>query len=122
MRSRFIKQRQKNDCGIAAVATVAHKSYAEIRRLCGPVGRGGLYDHEMLFLLNHYGNWRITIPRKWHTLDEWTKKYPLCVVNIGMVFDDTGHALAIVDGAVWCPTLGVDVNLERGVVSSIIPA
>lgn len=123
MKSRFIKQRQGNDCGIAAIATVLHKPYAEIRRaLNGPIGRGGLYDYEMRWLMNHYGNWRIYRPYKYYSLADWAKRHPLCVVSVGFLFGDDGHAMAIVDGKLWCPTHGHDVaDMDRRVMSAIIP-
>lgn len=38
--AKLIKQRQKNDCVIAAIAMVVRTSYSKVRKICGPVGLG----------------------------------------------------------------------------------
>jgi len=120
MKTRFILQKQKNDCVVAAVATVAHKSYAEVRKVLGPPGRG-LENHEILWLINHWGDWRLKVPRRAWALQEWADKHPLCVVCVGWVFERDGHALAIVDGVVFDPSGGTP-DLTRHVTSSVVPA
>lgn len=120
MAIRFIRQRQKNDCAIAAVATVVGKSYAEVRRVCGPPGRG-LEDFEVLWLMNQFGRWRLSVPRKDWTIGEWAKRYPRCVVSTGMCFDSVFHAVAIVDGEVFCPS-GREDSSELRVCYAIVPA
>lgn len=117
--AKLIKQRQKNDCVIAAIAMVVRTSYSKVRKICGPVGLG-LYDHEVIWLINNFGDWRITYPRKNYTVNEWSQRYPNSIVKVGYVFDKCGHALAIVDGEVLDPS-GNIAELNDIVCSAIIP-
>lgn len=59
-------------------------------------------------------------PSKNWTLKEWAEKHPLCVVSVGMIFEESGHALAIVDGRVYDPS-GHEPNLDRTVNDSLVP-
>ena len=114
-----IKQKQGNDCAVAAIAMVVGKSYSAVKKVLGTIGRNGLHSYEMLWLIGHWGDWRIKIPRKRWTLREWAQKHPLCVVSVGMIFD-CGHALAVVDGRVYDPS-GNEPNLDQCVNDALVP-
>lgn len=122
MKPRFVKQRYKNDCAIAAIAMVVDKPYTAVRRIIvGPIHQG-LDDHEMLWIIRHFGSWRLVLPKKDWTLESWSKKYPLCVVSYGWLFYDTCHAAAIVNGKLLNPANQFDTDMAKQyVLTSIVP-
>jgi hypothetical protein len=101
MGTQGVKQRTGSDCCVAAVANAAGKSYAAVKRTCGPI-RGGLQYHELVWLLGEFGEWKETRPRKHPTLDDWaarnTKGRFVVILRSG--FLDDFHAVAVVDGAI----------------------
>ena len=117
--TKLVKQRQKNDCVIAAVATITGRSYAEVRRVCGGPGLG-MENHEILWLLRQFGEWRQLSPRRCWTLSEWVEKYPDCIVCVGEIFAGE-HALAVVSGIVYDPASNLlETNRDQGVVVAFI--
>jgi hypothetical protein len=93
--------RNKSDCGIAAVATVTGRSYAEVKRRFGRLERGGMLLHELDWLLNEYGSWHSVAPRKRSLPAEWIKRHSagaFVVVLDSDPFSGQTHAIAAVDG------------------------
>lgn len=102
-----MKQRTKSDCAIAAIATATGMSYARVRRTCGST-RGGLYHHEIAWLLDELGvDWRCSPVRRVETAASWAGRHPklravVCVR--GEIFEEGGdHAMAAVDGRLIDP-------------------
>ena len=116
---KFVFQKQKNDCVIAAIATITQKSYSEVRKTCGPPGRG-LEFHEILWLINHWGTWRMKTPRSNCGLEKWAVKHPCSLVIVGDALHNLGHAIAIVQGTIFDPS-GDELVLESLVGTSFVP-
>jgi hypothetical protein len=93
-----VRQRNKSDCCIAAVANAIGISYAEVKRVCGS-SRGGLADHELKWLIGEFSDWRETVPRRVLSIDEWLRRHRSGrYVLVLYVYYGESHAIACVDG------------------------
>lgn len=101
------RQRGKNDCVVAAIATTTGKSYASVKAVCGPI-RGGLECHEWEWLLGEFGDWKRSRPRQSRTAQQWAEKHSgiraVLIVDTMSVMTGNVHAIAIVDGRVLDPS------------------
>lgn len=68
---------------------------------CGGI-RGGLEKHELVWLLNEFGKWKHTVPRKKPSVAEWLKRHQhgkyVLIQDAPMRFFGIVHAFAAVDG------------------------
>jgi len=103
----MVKQRGKNDCGIAAIANATGQSYKSIKKRFGKMDRGGMQLHEIDWLLNEFGTWKERRgPRFTTSVTQWAKrrktgKYVVLLNTLGwMNLSPELHAVAVVDGQV----------------------
>lgn len=101
----MIRQRQKSDCAVAAIAMATGNSYRAVKKVCGST-RGGLEIAEIEVVLWEFGKWRRYRPRKLVTIREFVKRFPRAVVIISRCFFE-GHCIAVVDGVVYDPAAEV---------------
>lgn len=108
----MVKQRQKSDCCIAAVANAVGASYAAVKKVYGST-RGGLDYHDTLWLLSEFGEWHETRVRKPKPVVKWLPRHQLgrYVLILRSGFLDEFHAIAVVDGVTmghykeWMPVI-----------------
>jgi hypothetical protein len=107
----MVRQRQADDCVVAAVAGAAGASYAAVKRVCGTT-RGGLERHEVEWLLGQFGKWKRSRPRKDVTAKRWAAAHPtaraVLLVGSRLNGSDKVHALSAVDGVAFDPSDGSD--------------
>jgi hypothetical protein len=103
-----MKQRQKYDCGIVAVAVAAKKTYKEVKQQYGTMGRGGnagMEIDEVVSLLQQFDmDAKLVIPRKEYPLYRWLRRNKSgrhIVVYASP--EDHIHASAVVDQKVFNP-------------------
>ena len=96
---RVIRQRQRSDCVVAAIANALGLSYSTVKEVCGST-RGGLALHEIEWLAGEFGQWRSISPRLGKPLRDWARKHPTgrYVVSLGTFL--AAHAVAVVDGEI----------------------
>ena len=69
------KQKNKSDCCVAAVANACGVSYKHVRQMLGRDSiKGGLWPHELEWLLDQYGTWHTVWPRRWPVIGDWLKR------------------------------------------------
>lgn len=100
----MVKQRTKNDCGIAAVANATGQTYKAVKEKFGKVDRGGMKIHELDWLLEQFAEWKkVRRPRKDQSAEAWAKKHKtgryILYLNVSFLQYE-GHAVAVVDGDV----------------------
>jgi hypothetical protein len=119
---KLIKQKNRSDCGIAAIAMLTHNSYAAVRKQWAQPLRNGMEVDEVTYLFGQFVDWKRSIIRKPITADAWATKHPqkmalLFVENGAIGFDLCLHVVAAIDGKVLNPS--GDDGCQRKVVRAI---
>lgn len=120
---RKIKQKNKSDCALAAIAMAGGFSYAHVRRVWKDTTRSGLDHYDMEFLMRELGlTWRLHTPRKFITAQDWVKKFKperaVIVVDDLCVMTGNTHAIAYGDGMLINPATGEEYDGDRPVMES----
>ncbi len=66
-----MKQKNKSDCVIAALASVVGLPYKAVKDRFGKLENGGMELHEIRWILSEFGEWREIRPRKYWNSKEW---------------------------------------------------
>ena len=97
------KQRQKNDCVVAAIANAAGLPYKTVRKVCGTC-RNGLEIHEIEWLLGEFADFKKSRARKSQTLDVFARQRNegiFVVLVVSDLFTNELHAIAVVNGKIF---------------------
>jgi hypothetical protein len=101
----MVRQKNKSDCGIAAVANAVGISYRAVKERFGRMDRGGMLYHELVFIINEFGEWKRLRLRKgtdgkFPRLADWVAKHKTgrYFVLVGRLLEF--HAAAVVEGEI----------------------
>lgn len=96
----MVRSRNKSDCGIVAVASVAGVSYAKVKETYGRLDRGGMLPHELEWILSQFCDWRFLKRSRNRLLSAWTAKHATGKYVVVLDCLTHQHAIAVINGQI----------------------